>query len=91
MKTVLYFLIINHLIYLAFGVFIVGITSDPQTADTASGFGMIYALVVFPIQLLAEIALIGAFIYQLLIVRNWRATPVLWVSFVVTVLSLANV
>lgn len=90
MNVVLFLLIINHLIYLAFCMFIEGVMGNSQTSDSATGYGMFYAFLIFPIQVGAEIGLVLMFFYQLLIVRKWQANPVLWVIFTLTILSFAS-
>lgn len=84
MRIVLILLLLNHACFLGFEQFIEGVMSEPKTAGQAPGYGIFYALLVFPLQLFAELLLAVALFYQAFIVKKWQASLFLWAGVVVT-------
>ena len=48
MRFVLVALTLNHFIYLYFEYFIDGVMSNPSEVGQASGYGMVFSLLIFP-------------------------------------------
>lgn len=55
MRVVLVALTLNHFIYLYFENFIEGVMNNASTAGQAPGYGIVYALLIFPFQLFFEL------------------------------------
>ena len=91
MRFVLVLLTLNHFIYLYFGYFIDGVMSNPGEAGQAPGYGIVYALLIFPVQLLLELVFIIALLYQFLVVHQWRASIWYWSPFLVTLFLILDI
>ncbi|CAE6907830.1 hypothetical protein ACOMICROBIO_LKFPLAJE_01852 [Vibrio sp. B1FIG11] len=91
MRFVLVALTLNHFIYLYFEHFIDGVMSNPSEAGQASGYGMVYSLLIFPFQLFLELVFIVALLYQTLIVRQWKASIWYWSTFSLTLLLILDI
>ena len=91
MRFVLVALTLNHFIYLYFEHFIDGVMSKPSEADQAPWYGMVYSLLVFPVQLFLELVLIVALLYQTLVVRRWKGSIWYWSPFLLTLLLILDI
>ena len=91
MRFVLVALTLNHFIYLYFEHFIDGVMSNPSEAGQAPGYGMVYSLLVFPVQLFLELVLIVALLYQTLVVRRWKGSILYWSPFLLTLLLILDI
>lgn len=91
MRIVLILFTLNHLGYLYFESFIEGVMSNVSTAGQAPGYGLAYGLILFPIQFLLELVLFAALLYQVLVVRQWRANFFLWLACIGTFLSIVSI
>ncbi len=84
MRIVLVLLTLNHLIYLSFECLIESVMSNASTAGRAPGYGIVYGLLIFPVQFLAELVLFVALLYQVLVVRQSQVNVWYWSCFVLT-------
>ncbi|MGR5528464.1 hypothetical protein ACPV40_02210 [Vibrio alfacsensis] len=91
MRVVLILFTLNHLVYLYFDRFIEGVMSNVTTAAQAPGYGLAYGVIIFPIQFLLELVLFAALLYQVFVVRQWRANLVLWLACIGTFFSIVSI
>lgn len=91
MRIVLILFTLNHLAFLYFESFIEGVMSNASIAGQAPGYGLAYGLIIFPIQFLLELVLFAALLYQVAVVRQWRANPVLWLACIGTLFSILSI
>lgn len=84
MKILLTLLILNHSVLICFELYIesIMVSTDSQMSGRATGYGMLYALIVFPSQFLFEILLIVRLAYQMFFVKHIKAHPILWIAAV---------
>lgn len=90
-NIVLVLLTANHFIYLYFDCFIENVVSSDGGAGEASLYGLAYGFLIFPFQFLLELALFFAFLYQVLIVRQWRASIWCWSTFLLTLFLILDI
>ncbi len=88
MRVVLTLFTLNHLGLLWFESFIYGVMEDPVRSGAAPGYGIVYALLIFPFQFMFELSLIVALIYQVFIVRRWQANIVFWLASMLTFVAI---
>lgn len=86
MRIVLVLLTLNHLLCLSFECFIESLISDLSTAGRDPGYGIVYSLLIFPVQFLAELVLFVALLYHVLVVRQSQVNVWYWSSFAVTLI-----
>ncbi len=91
MRIVLVVLTLNHFVYLYFEHFIESVMSNANTAGQAPGYGMVYALLMFPFQFFLELVLLVALFYQVLVVRQWRASIWHWSPFLLTLFLILDI
>lgn len=91
MRVVLVTLTLNHFIYLYFENFIEGVMNNASTAGQAPGYGIVYALLIFPFQLFFELVLFSALFYQVFIVRQWHASMWYWSPFLLTLFLILDI
>lgn len=56
--------------------------ADNRVHGQAPGYGILYALVIFPSQVLLEALLVVGFAYQIFFVKHMKAHPILWIAAV---------
>ncbi|PNH90668.1 hypothetical protein C1M59_16115 [Vibrio diazotrophicus] len=90
-NIVLVLLTVNHFIYLYFEHSIENVVSSGGGAGEASLYGLAYGFLILPFQFLLELALFFAFLYQVLIVRQWRASILYWSTFLLTLFLIFDI
>lgn len=84
MKILLALLILNHTVFICFELYIESMmmSADSRVHGQAPGYGILYALVIFPSQVLLEALLVVGLAYQMFFVKHMKAHPILWIAAV---------
>lgn len=82
MKVLLALLILNHTVFICFELYLESMmmSTDSRVYGQAPGYGMLYALVIFPGQVLLEALLVVGLVYQMFFVKHMKAHPILWIA-----------
>ncbi|WP_045423197.1 hypothetical protein [Vibrio jasicida] len=82
MKVLLALLILNHTAFICFELHIESMmmSADSRVHGLAPGYGILYALVIFPGQALLEALLVIGLAYQMFFVKHIKAHPILWIA-----------
>ncbi len=91
MNIVLVLLTVNHFIYLYFEHSIENVVSSGGGAGEALLYGLAYGFLILPFQFLLELVLFFAFLYQVLIVRQLRASIWYWSTFLLTLFLIFDI
>ncbi|GLT13773.1 hypothetical protein [Vibrio algivorus] len=82
MKVLLALLILNHTVFICFELYLESMmmSTDSRVYGQAPGYGMLYALVIFPGQVLLEALLVIGLVYQMFFVKHMKAYSILWIA-----------